>query len=66
MGNSNPSHGYTMSNVPLTTTAAEKDLGLMGNELKFHKIEKVQRATKLISTLQHDPYEAQLWSLSRL
>ena len=38
MGNSNPSHSYTMSNVPLTTTAEEKDLGvIMENELKFHK-----------------------------
>ena len=26
MGNCNPSHIYTMSNVPLTTTAEEKDL----------------------------------------
>ena len=37
MGNSNPSHCYTMSNIPLTKTAEEKDLGvIMDNELKFH------------------------------
>ena len=38
MGNSNPNHYYTMNNVPLTTTAEEKDQGvIMDNELKFHK-----------------------------
>ena len=38
MGNSNPSHRYTMCNVPLTSTAEEKDLGvIMDNKLKFHK-----------------------------
>ena len=38
MGNSNPSHSHTMSNIPLTRTAEEKDLGvIMDNELKFHK-----------------------------
>ena len=38
MGNSNPSHSYTMSNIPLTRTAEEKDLGvIMDNKLKFHK-----------------------------
>ena len=119
MGNSNPSHCYTMSNIPLTKTTEEKDLGvIMDNELKFHKhtayavkkaskmlglfrvtftyldeitvpkivmtmvrpyleygnviwhprfqldkteIEKVQRrATKLIPTLRHEPYEPRL------
>ena len=110
-----------MSNVPLTTTAKEKDLGVItNNELKFYnhtanvvkktskmlglfratftcigitvtkifmtmlrpyleygnviwhpslkvdkpEIEKVQRrATKLIPTLRHKPYEARLRSL---
>ena len=38
MGNSNPNHCYTMSNIPLTRTAEEKDLGvIMDNELNFHK-----------------------------
>ena len=120
MGNSNPSHIYTMSNVLLTRTS-EKDLGvIMDNEMKLHthtayaikkasmmlvlfratficldgisvpnifmelarrhleygniswhprfqgdkaEIEKVQRrATKLIPTLCHEPYEARFWS----
>ena len=122
MGNSNSSHSYTMSNIPLTRTAEEKDLGvIMDNVLTFHKhtaysikkaskmlglfrvtftcldeitvpkifmamvrphleygnviwhprfqrdkaeIEKFQRrATKLIPTLRHQPYEARLRSL---
>ena len=29
MGNSDPSHSYTMRNVPLTTIAEEKDLGVI-------------------------------------
>ena len=38
MRNSNPSHSYTMNNVPLTRTADDKDLGdIMDNELEFHK-----------------------------
>ena len=51
MGNSNPSHSYTMSNVPLTTTAEEKDLGvIMDNELKFHKhtAYAVKKASKML------------------
>ena len=38
IGNSNPSHSYTMSNIPLTKTDEEKDLGvIMDNELKLYK-----------------------------
>ena len=50
MGNSNPSHCYTMSNIPLTKTAEEKDLGVnMDNELKFHKHSAyaVKKASKM-------------------
>ena len=51
MGNSNPSHCYTMSNIPLTKTAEEKDLGvIMDNELKFHKHKAyaVKKASKIL------------------
>ena len=50
MGNSNPSHCYIMSNIPLTMTAEEKDLGvIMDNELKFHKhtAYAVKKASKM-------------------
>ena len=51
MENSNPSHCYTMSNIPLTKTAEEKDLGvIMDNELKFYKhtAYAVKRASKML------------------
>ena len=51
MGNSNPIHSYTMSNVPLTTTAEEKDLGvIMDTELKLHKhtAYALKKASKMI------------------
>ena len=35
MGNSNPSHSYTMSNIPLTRTAEEKDLGMALNDTAY-------------------------------
>ena len=51
MGNSTPSHTYTMSNIPLTRTAEEKDLGvIMDIELKFHKhtAYAVKKASKIL------------------
>ena len=49
MGNSNPSHCYTVSNIPLTKTAEEKDLGvIMDNELKFHTAYAIKKASKML------------------
>ena len=51
MGNSNPSHSYTMTNVSLTIIAEKKDLGvIMDNELKFHKhtAYAVKKASKML------------------
>ena len=51
MGNSNPSQGYTMSNIPITRTAEEKDLDvIMDNELKFqkHTTYAVKKSSKMI------------------
>ena len=37
LGNKNPSHQFTLGNVMLKTTSAERDLGIhMDDELKFH------------------------------
>ena len=55
MRNSNPSHRYTMTNVPPTTTADEKDLCvIMDNYLKFHKhtVYTAKQPTRLLDYLE--------------
>ena len=55
VGSGNPEHSYTMRGIPLTSTSAERDLGVyIDPELKFRKqaSSAVSKATQIMSLIR--------------